>query len=205
MKVMLLKDVYNLGRAGDVEEVADGYGRNYLIPQGLAVMATEGAIKQAERIAKRAEVERARLNEELGVLAEQLEDLELSFGVKASETGRLYGSVHTSMIAEAIEEELGVELELRKIDTQPIKSLGVHEIPVRLTLDLVPEIKILVHREGEPVETAYEVEVTEEEAEEEPEIPEYLEQFLEEAEEPLTPSDAEDIGEEKGAEESEEA
>lgn len=196
MRVMLLKDVYNLGRAGDVEEVADGYGRNYLIPQGLAIKATAGAVKQSERIAKQAAKERARLNEELSALAEQLEGLELAFPVKASETGRLYGSIHNSMIAEAIESELEVEIDRHKIDTQPIKELGVHEVPIRLTLDLVPQVKVLVHREGEAPETAYEVEVTEEE-EQAPEIPEYLEQFLE-TEEPLVPEDAE-------GEESEEA
>jgi large subunit ribosomal protein L9 len=190
MRVMLLKDVYNLGRAGDVEEVADGYGRNYLIPQGLALKATAGAVKQAERIAKRAATERARLNEELGALADQLEGLELAFPVKASETGRLYGSIHNAMIAEAIQEKLEVEVDRHKIDTQPIKDLGVHEVPIRLTLDLVPEVKILVHREGEPPESAYEVEVTEE-AEQAPEIPEYLEQFLE-TEEPLVPEDVEE-------------
>ncbi len=190
MRLMLLKDVYNLGRAGDVKEVADGYGRNYLIPQGLAIKATEGAVKQAERIAKRAAKERARLNEELGALAEQLEGLELAFPVKASETGRLYGSIHNTMISEAIEEKLGVEVDRHKIDTQPIKDLGVHEVPIRLTLDLVPEVKVLVHREGEPPESAYEVEVMEE-AEEAPEIPEYLEQFLE-TEEPLVPEDVEE-------------
>jgi large subunit ribosomal protein L9 len=187
MRVMLLKDVYNLGRAGDVEEVADGYGRNYLIPQGLAVKATQGTVKQAERIAKRAAKERARLNEELSALAEQLEGLELAFPVKASETGRLYGSIHNAMIAEAIEARLGVQVDRHKIDTQPIKELGVHEIPIRLTLDLVPEVKILVHREGEPPESAYEVEVTEEEKEA-PEIPGYLEEFLE-AEEPVGPEE----------------
>jgi large subunit ribosomal protein L9 len=190
MRVMLLKDVYNLGRAGDVEEVADGYGRNYLIPQGLALKATAGAVKQAERIAKRAATERARLNEELGALADQLEGLELAFPVKASETGRLYGSIHNAMLAEAIQEKLEVEVDRHKIDTQPIKDLGVHEVPIRLTLDLVPEVKILVHREGEPPESAYEVEVTEE-AEQAPEIPEYLEQFLE-TEEPLVPEDVEE-------------
>jgi large subunit ribosomal protein L9 len=164
MKVLLLKDVYKLGRAGDVKKVADGYGRNYLLPQGLAMMATAGAMKQAERIRTQAQAERTRLNQELGTLAEQLGELELAFPVKAGETGKLYGSITTAMIAEAAEQETGAVLDKRQIDCEPIKSLGVHKAAVRLTIDLVPEVTILVHREGEPAESAYEEEEPEEEA-----------------------------------------
>lgn len=164
MKILLLKDVYKLGRAGDVKNVADGYGRNYLLPQGLAVMASEGAIKQADRIQKAAAAERARLNEELSSVAEVLEGLEMAFPVKAGETGKLYGSVTTQMIADSIEAETGAIVEKRQIDSEPIRALGVHEISVRLTIDLVPQVTVLVHREGEPAESAYEI-VQEEEQE----------------------------------------
>jgi len=163
MKVLLLKDVYKLGRAGDVKKVADGYGRNYLLPQGLAMMATAGAMKQAERIRTQAQAERTRLNQELGTLAEQLGELKLAFPVKAGETGKLYGSITTAMIAEAAEKETGAVLDKRQIDSEPIRSLGVHMAAVRLTIDLVPEVTILVHREGEPAESAYEEEEPEEE------------------------------------------
>jgi large subunit ribosomal protein L9 len=156
MKVMLLKDIYKLGNAGDVKKVADGYARNYLIPQGLAVMARPGVLKQAERIRQRASEERKRLNLELSDVAEKLSGLELAFAVKAGETGRLYGSVTNLMIARAIEEATSTVVERRNIETQPIKMLGVHTVPVRLTIDLVPEVKILVHREGEPAKSAYE-------------------------------------------------
>jgi large subunit ribosomal protein L9 len=147
MKVLLLKDVYKLGRAGDVKKVADGYGRNYLLPQGLAMMATPGAMKQAERIREKAQAERARLNQELGTLAEQLGELKLAFPVKAGETA---------------EAETGAVLDKRQIDCEPIKTLGVHQAAVRLTIDLVPEITILVHRESEPAESAYQIEMAEE-------------------------------------------
>jgi large subunit ribosomal protein L9 len=160
MRVLLLKDVYKLGRAGDVKKVADGYGRNYLLPQGLAVMATPGAMKQVERIRQKAETERSRLNQELGSLAEQLQGLKLAFAAKAGETGKLYGSITTAMIAEALKEQTGVEVDRRQIDGEPIKSLGVHTVVVRLTIDLVPEVTVLVHREGEPPESAYEAEPT---------------------------------------------
>lgn len=165
MKVLLLKDVYKLGKAGEIKRVAAGYGRNYLLPQGLAVLATEGATRQAERIRKAAEKERARLNEELSSVAEQLQDLKLAFPMKAGETDKLYGSVTTSMIAEAIEAELGTEIDRRDIDSEPIKALGVHTAAIRLTIDLVPEVTILVHRESEPPESAYEIEAEEEEEE----------------------------------------
>jgi large subunit ribosomal protein L9 len=155
MKVMLLKDIYKLGNAGDVKKVADGYARNYLIPQGLAVIARPGVLKQAERIRATAAEERDRLNQELGEVAERLSGLELTFAVKAGETGRLYGSVTSQMIATAIEEKAGAVVERRNIETQPIKLLGVHSIPVRLTIDLVPEVTILIHREGEPAKSAY--------------------------------------------------
>ena len=155
MKVLLIKDVYKLGRAGDIKKVDNGYGRNYLIPQGLAVLATPGAVGQSDRIRVSAEASRAIENKELSGLAEQISELKLVFGAKAGETGKLYGSVTTQMIAESIENELGVELDKRQIDTQPIRMLGVHTVNVRLTIDLIPEVIVLVHREGEAPETAY--------------------------------------------------
>jgi large subunit ribosomal protein L9 len=160
MRVLLLKDVYKLGRAGDVKKVADGYGRNFLIPQGLAALATPGMLKQAERIREKATTERVRLNEELASVAEKIDGLELAFAVKAGETGKLYGSITTAMIADAIEAKLGMQIDRRQIDTQPIKTLGVHEVEVRLTIDLIPTVTALIHREGEPAASAYEVDET---------------------------------------------
>lgn len=156
MKVMLLKDVYKLGRAGEVKRVADGYGRNYLVPQGLATLATPGALKQADRIKQAAELERARLNQELTAVHAQLNGMQLTFAAKAGETGKLYGSVTTAMIAEAIEAQKGIKLERSQIDTQPIKSIGVHMVNVRLTVDLLPEITVVVHQEDLPPESAME-------------------------------------------------
>lgn len=166
MKILLLKDVYKLGRAGDVKKVANGYGRNYLIPQGFAVLATPEAIQQADYIREVADKERAILNEEMSGIAEQMEDVRLTFPVRASETGRLYGSVNTRMIAEAINEELDMDISHRQIDAQPIRMIGEHTIPVRLTVDLIPEIDVVVYREGEtPEESIEEAEELAEEAE----------------------------------------
>ena len=156
MKVLLLQDVYKLGRAGDVKKVANGYGRNYLIPQGMAVLATPGAMKQSERIRKDADTKRAILNEEMGGVSEQLVGVTITFPARASETGRLYGSINNRMIAEAVSEKVGLEISHRQIDTQPLRMIGEHIVNVRLTVDLIPEIKVIVHREGESIASAME-------------------------------------------------
>ena len=152
MKVMLIKDVYKLGRAGDVKKVADGYGRNFLIPQGLAVLATPGALKQVERIKAQAEVRRAEQNKELQGLADKIAGVVLTFAAKAGETDKLYGSITTQNVAEALQEKTRYEVKRHQIDMQPIRMLGEFTANVRLTMDLVPEIKIIVYREGESVE-----------------------------------------------------
>ena len=152
MKVLLTKDVYKLGRAGDIKKVADGYGRNYLLPQGLAVIATAGAIKQVEKIRSQAEITRAQLNSELKDLASQINGLIVVFSAKAGETGKLYGSITTQDVATAIQEKTRYEVKKGQIDIQPIRNLGEYTAHVRLTMDLVPDVKIIVHREGEGTE-----------------------------------------------------
>lgn len=151
MKVLLLQDVYNLGRAGDVKKVANGYGRNYLMPQGLAVLATPGALKQAEHIRTKATEQRAILNKEMGVIAEKLVGVSLTFPARASETGKLYGSITSQMVADALTEKLGLEITRRQLDMQPLRTLGEHIIHVRLTMDMIPEVKVIIHREGEAI------------------------------------------------------
>ena len=152
MKVMLIKDVYKLGRAGDVKKVADGYGRNFLIPQGLAVLATPGALKQVERIRAQAEIRREAQNEELKELADEIAGVVLTFAAKAGETDKLYGSITLQNVADALQEKTRYEVKRHQIDLQPIRMLGEYTAPVRLTMDLVPEIKIIVYREGESPE-----------------------------------------------------
>jgi large subunit ribosomal protein L9 len=154
MKVMLVKDVYKLGRAGDIKKVADGYGRNFLIPQGLAVIATAGALKQIGKIRSQAEIRRTEQNSELKGLAAQINGLVLSFSAKAGETGKLYGSITTQDVATAVQEKTRFEVKKSQIDMQPIRTLGEFNAHVRLTIDLVPEVKVVVHREGEATEEA---------------------------------------------------
>lgn len=209
MKILLLEDVYKLGRAGDVKKVAPGYARNYLMPQGLAILATDGAIKQADRIRKQGEIKRAQMNEEMGGVAEQLEGKLFTFAAKASETGRLYGSVNTQMLADAVSEEIGVEVEAKQIESQPLRTIGKHEVAVRLTVDLIPVVEVIVHREGETPESALEEEeqmamqaqqaldeIIEEEADELiDEVPETGQAESSGTEEPSEVEEADDAGE----------
>jgi large subunit ribosomal protein L9 len=149
MKVLLIKDVYKLGRAGDVKKVADGYGRNFLIPQGMAVLATPGAMKTAERIRVKAAERRTILNEEMSVVADALKNVQLSFGARAGETGKLYGSITAQDVADAIQKKSGYGIKRQQLDMQPFRTLGEHIVRIRLTMDLIPELKVTVYREGE--------------------------------------------------------
>jgi len=152
MKVLLTKDVYKLGRAGDIKKVADGYGRNFLLPQGLAVLATAGALKQVDKIKSQADVRRTEQNSELKDLASHINGVVFVFSAKAGDTGKLYGSITTQDVATAIQEKTRFEVKKQQIEMQPIRTLGDFVAHVRLTMDLVPEVKIIVHREGEALE-----------------------------------------------------
>ncbi len=151
MKVLLIKDVYKLGRAGDVKRVADGYGRNFLLPQGLAVLATPGALARTEHIRTQANEKRAILNNELGGVAEILAKQTLTFAAKAGETGKLYGSITPAMICDAIKAQSGIDVNRRQLDFEPIRTLGTHKTRIRMTIDLIPEVTVIVHREGEAI------------------------------------------------------
>jgi large subunit ribosomal protein L9 len=163
MKVLLIKDVYKLGRAGDVKKVADGYGRNFLLTQRLAVLATPGAMKTAEKIRAQGEIQRAALNSELKDLADHINGVVLTFSAKAGETGKLYGSITTQDVASGIQEQTRYEVKRQQIDMQPIREVGEFKAHVRLTIDLVPEIKIIVHREGEAAEAQVDTDAKSEE------------------------------------------
>lgn len=149
MKVLLIKDVYKLGRAGDVKKVADGYGRNFLLPQGMAVLATPGAMKTSERIRQKATERRTILNDEMSVVAEALKKVQINFGARAGETGKLYGSITSQDVVDAIQKKSGYVVKRQQLDMQPLRTLGEHNVRIRLTMDLIPEIKVTVFREGE--------------------------------------------------------
>ena len=105
----------------------------------------------SERIREKANVQRAIVNQEMDGVAKQISGLTLIFPAKASETGKLYGSVTTQMIAEAIKAKSGVEVARRQIDSQPLRMLGEYKVHIRLTVDLIPTIDVIVHREGEAI------------------------------------------------------
>jgi large subunit ribosomal protein L9 len=151
MKVLLVQDVQHLGRAGEIKDVAGGFGRNYLLPKGFAVLATSGQIKQAEQrlAAERKKLDAARKDAE--AVAVRLNGKSISFTVKVGEQGRLYGSVTSGDIAEQIQQQLGVEIDRRKIELdEPIKTVGTHEVPVRLVAGVEPVVNVVVHGEGGP-------------------------------------------------------
>lgn len=142
--VILRKDMENLGEAGELVSVKPGYARNYLIPQGLALLATEGNRRRFEEERRQAARSAARELEKAEELATGIEGHSLTFTVKAGEEGRLYGSVTAADIADALlAEGLSVDRRLVELD-EPIKELGVYRVPVRLHAEVRPEVKIWV-------------------------------------------------------------
>ena len=144
MKVILLKEVGNLGEVGDVVEVADGYGRNFLLPQRLAVAATARNKRQMEHEQRIREHRVAQAKKEAQTLAERLQAVACRFRRKAGDEGRLFGSVTSMDIAEQLK-EVGVDIDRRRIQLeQPIKSLGEFTVPVRLQADVTSAVKVAV-------------------------------------------------------------
>lgn len=148
MKIVLLKDVANVGRAGEVKEVADGYGRNFLLPKKLALLATPSALKAAEAQLQKEKEKEQRFAAEITKLAQQLEGLLITFKEKASSEDRLYGSVRDSDIARELSQLTGQDIAKEKIELEePIRQLGEYEVTVRFSQDLAPKIKVIVTRE----------------------------------------------------------
>jgi large subunit ribosomal protein L9 len=176
MKVLLKEDVSNLGYAGEVTEVADGYGRNYLIPQGLAVKATPGVLAAAKAWRERAKIRLAELRKEHEALSDRISGTRLTFYARAGESGKLYGSVTTNEIVDALNKELGMTVDRRSIVGDPLRQLGEHHVTVRLSRDYHPHVTVNILPEGEtePVEEEFfaEAEVEEEMADYEEELEE---------------------------------
>ncbi|MDL1902525.1 50S ribosomal protein L9 [Anaerolineae bacterium CFX9] len=149
MKVILTADVYKHGVAGEVVDVADGFARNYLIPKNLAMKATPGALKSLEAMRATAEARRAALDNRLNELARQINGVELFFGRRASPTGKLFGSVTTTDIAEALNEKTGIDINRRRISGSLPREVGTHMVPVRIGTEISPELKITIVREEE--------------------------------------------------------
>jgi large subunit ribosomal protein L9 len=152
MKVILLDYVYKQGVAGEVIDVADGFARNFLIPRGLAVKATPGELKRATKLREQAAAKRAALEDRVNELARIIDGVELVFGRRAASTGKLFGSVTTQEIADALMEATDVDINRRRISQQPLREIGTHEVPVRLGTEISPVLKITIVREEELAE-----------------------------------------------------
>lgn len=157
MKVLLKQDIQNIGLAGEVHKVADGYGRNYLLPQGLAVVASPGMMKQAAAWRKKAEARREELRAEYEALSKRIEEASLTFTARAGETGKLYGSVTTTQIADDLNELLGTDIDRRKVGVEPLRQLGEHKVVVRLSGDFQPEVTVIIENEAGEIEPTIEV------------------------------------------------
>jgi len=154
MKVLLKVDVDNLGFAGEVRKVADGYGRNYLIPQGLAVKASATLTSQAESWRKQAEIRRAEQRKEFETLSERIREVHLNFTARAGGSGKLYGSITTAQIADELNAALGLSIDRRKVGAEALRQLGDHQVVVRLNADFQPEFVVSVVEEGAEEEEA---------------------------------------------------
>ena len=149
MKVILLQELKGRGGEGDVVDVAQGFAVNYLLPRKIAIEATKGNLKQLEQRSKNIKVrEEGRLGE-AQVLAEALNDKVVTVFAKVGEEGRLFGSITAVMIGEAITDQLGVEIDRRKIETHGhIKEVGPHTINVAIYRDIKAELTVEVVAEG---------------------------------------------------------
>ncbi|MFB6240329.1 MAG: 50S ribosomal protein L9 [Gemmatimonadota bacterium] len=143
-KIILQEDVEDLGEAGDVVDVKPGYARNYLFPQGYAVQATEGNLKQMREEQRRKEAAADRERQRAEDLAGDLEGHTMTFDVRAADEGKLFGSVTAADIADRLQAD-GLDVGKDMVDMEePIKELGVYNIPIELHAEVRPEVKVWV-------------------------------------------------------------
>ena len=146
MRVILKQEVKNLGDAGDIVKVSPGYGRNYLLPRGLAVLANEGTVAQAEHAQQVADAIRRKQLAGSRAIAEKLQETAITIRREAGDDDKLFGSVTNRDVAEALAEE-GIKIDRRVIEVaEPIKSIGLFTIPVRLHRDVEASVRVYVIR-----------------------------------------------------------
>ena len=144
MEVILRQAVENLGKPGDLVAVKAGYARNYLIPRGFALPATEGNKKRIEQQKARLEAAESERRAAAQQVADRLEQVSLTFSARVGEEEKLFGSVTAADIAQQLQAQ-GFEIEKRQVDLHdPIKSLGVYRVPVKLHADVKPEVRVWV-------------------------------------------------------------
>jgi large subunit ribosomal protein L9 len=137
MKVILRTDVDAVGKKGDIIDVADGYARNYLVPKGLAMKATPGSVQQAASMRRARDLRDAKDRDAASEIASRLVPQTITIPAKAGAEGRLFGSVTSADVVAAVAEQTGIELDRRKLHLdEPLKSVGMHFVPVRLHTDV---------------------------------------------------------------------
>ncbi len=147
MEVILLEDVPSLGKAGDQVKVSDGYGRNYLIPQKKAVLATEKSLKAIEHQKRQIQQKMGKAKKDAERIAREIESLSCTFAKSVGESGKLFGSV-TSMEIEAYLKENGIEVDRKKIQLEePIKNLGMYTVPIKLHPEVTAQLRVWVVQE----------------------------------------------------------
>ncbi|HEX2254092.1 MAG TPA: 50S ribosomal protein L9 [Thermoanaerobaculia bacterium] len=145
MRVILLKDHRHLGRRGEEVDVKPGFGRNFLLPQGLALLSSDANRKYFDEQRDKIEAEHARERDQAQAIADKLEGLRLEIAKKAGETETLYGSVTATEVAERLEEKIGIEVDRRRIDLEGgIKTLGEHEVRILLHSEVTAVVTVVV-------------------------------------------------------------
>ena len=148
MKVILLKDVSGGGKAGEIKEVSKGYARNFLLPQGLALVATPAVIKQVELGLQKEEGQKTLDLAKLAELAEQIEGSKIHLHARIGAEDRLFGSITAADIAEELSRSVGPFIDKRKIDLdKPLRQVGSHEITIKLAKGLEPHITVVIEPE----------------------------------------------------------
>jgi len=148
MKVVFLQDVPNVARAGEIKEVSSGYGRNFLIPQKLALLASSAAISEVEAQRKINALNQQQTETEIAELANQLDGREVFLKAQVGAKDRLYGSITNADVATELENATGLVIDKKKIELdKPIHELGSYEITIRLAKDIIPKIKVTVTEE----------------------------------------------------------
>ena len=148
MKVILTSDVASLGKSGEMKNVADGFARNFLIPQKLAVPASGGAFRAWQHDIASREEKRTRERQEAEIYATRIGSTTLTMGVKVGEGGKLYGSITAKDIADALGRR-GIVVDRHKVDLEePLKSLGTYKVAVKVYAGMAPEVTIVVEPKG---------------------------------------------------------
>jgi large subunit ribosomal protein L9 len=147
MRIVLREDIEKLGRRGEVLEVAAGFARNFLLPKGKALPATDGNLKRVEQERRRYVVRQAKEKEEAAVVARRVAGIQCTIVRKVGENDQLYGSVTAADIAEFLAKD-GIEIDKRRILLEePIKALGIYTVPVKLHADVTGEVRVWVVKE----------------------------------------------------------